>query len=319
VPAHTHFGHSHHDAAAAAPPGGDRALRSVLALTAGFMLVEAAAGFWTNSLALISDAGHMLTDVAALSLALFALWFSRREAPRRLTYGYLRVEILAALVNGVALLALTLSIFVEAAQRLRQPPEVLSREMLVVAAVGLVVNLVSLAILTRSGGETLNERGALLHVLGDVLGSVGAMVAAVLIGWGWKWADPVASALIGLLILRSTWALLREAVQVLLEGTPPHLNVDAVHAAMRSVPGVEGVSDLHLWSLASGYDALSAHVIVPEVERSDAVRVALRGLLLREFGIRHTTLEVQRPGEPPQDGCGGEVGRGGGGRGESRR
>jgi len=270
------------------------------------MIVEAAAGFWTNSLALLSDAGHMLTDVGALSLALFALWFSRRAAPSRLTYGYVRFEILAALVNGTALLGITLLIFVEAAKRLRAPPEVLSSEMLVVAVLGLGVNLLSLFILTRGGGRTLNERGAALHVLGDALGSVGAITAALLIGGlGWRWADPAASALIGLLILRSTWVLLGEAVHVLMEGTPAHLDVEAVRAAMRAVPGVDGVSDLHLWSLASGYHALSAHVTVPEVERSDAIRTELRGLLLREFEIRHTTLEIRRPGEPGPD-CGAE-------------
>lgn len=297
---HTH-GHSHSHGHAHVGSGGEnrRRLTSVLVLTAGFMVVEAAAGFWTNSLALLSDAGHMLTDVGALALALFALWFSRRSAPRSLTFGYLRFEILAALVNGIALLAITGFIFWEAGQRLYRPVEVHSSEMLVVACLGLAVNLASLWILARGGGHSLNERGAMLHVLGDVLGSVGAIAAAVLIrAFGWYWADPVASALIGLLILRSTWELLKEAVNILMEGTPIHLSVREVHDAMVSVPGVTEVRDLHLWSLASGFEALSAHVVVPEVGQSDETKAAVKRLLREKFRIEHSTLEVVRPGDP---------------------
>lgn len=293
--AHSHAGHSH-----APQPTGEnrRRLGSVLILTAGFMVVEALAGFWTNSLALISDAGHMLTDVGALGLALFALWFSRQVAPHRLTYGYLRFEILAALINGLALLGITGFIFWEAAQRLRQPPEVHSGEMLVVAILGLCVNLVSLYLLSSGGGHSLNERGAMLHVLGDLLGSVGAIIAAALIGaFNWYWADPVASAVIGLLILRSTWELLKEAVNILMEGTPVHLDVEELHRAMLAVPGVLEVRDLHVWSLASGFEALSAHVIVPEGEPTGVVRGALRQVLREQFGIGHTTLEVEHVGD----------------------
>jgi cobalt-zinc-cadmium efflux system protein len=283
-------------------PGGAsmRRLAVVLSLTTVFMVVEAVAGFWTNSLALISDAGHMLTDVGALGLALFALWFSRRSAPRGLTFGYLRFEILAALINGVALLGITGYIFVEAWERMWAPPVISTAGMLVVAVLGLAVNLFSLWVLSRGGGHSLNERGAMLHVLGDVLGSVGAITAAVVMGaTGWWLADPIVSAFIGLLILRSTWALLRETVNILMEGTPIHLSFEEVHDAMREVSGVAEVKDLHLWSLASGFDALSAHVVVPEVERSDAVRAELRAVLAERFGIHHTTLEVQRPGDSP--------------------
>jgi cobalt-zinc-cadmium efflux system protein len=299
--AHDH-GHSHtHSHFHLTGADSRRRLTIVLALTAGFMVVEAVAGFWTNSLALISDAGHMLTDVGALTLALFAIWFCRRMAPERLTFGYLRFEILAALINGVALLGITGFIFAEAWQRIHAPETVQSGAMLAVAAVGLGVNLVSLWILSRGGGHSLNERGALLHVLGDVLGSVGAIVAALLIrAYGWYLADPIASALIGLLIVRSTWELLKEAVNVLMEGTPVHLSVEKVHAAMIAVPGVAEIKDLHLWSLASGYESLSAHVVVPEASRSDEIRTALKLLLRDEFRIEHTTLEIQRPGETPQ-------------------
>lgn len=306
-PAHTHdgparsHGHAHAHGHAQVGGGGEnrRRLTSVLVLTAGFMVVEAAAGFWTNSLALLSDAGHMLTDVGALGLALFALWFSRREAPQRLTFGYLRFEILAALLNGIALLAITAFIFWEAAQRLQRPVEVHSGEMLLVACLGLAVNLVSLWILSRGEGHSLNERGAMLHVLGDVLGSVGAIAAAILMrSFGWGWADPVASALIGLLILRSTWELLKEAVNILMEGTPVHLNVREVHDAMVSIAGVAEVRDLHLWSLASGFEALSAHVVVPDVSGSDETKAAVKRLLRDRFHIEHSTLEVVRPGDP---------------------
>jgi len=272
----------------------------VLGLTASFMGVEAAAGWWTNSLALLSDAGHMLTDVAALGLALFALWFSRRAAPRGLTFGYLRFEILAALINGIALLGITALIFHEAWQRLHTQALVRADGMLAVAVLGLVVNLASLWILSRGGEHSLNERGALLHVLGDALGSVGAIVAALVMrATGWYQADAVVSALIGLLILRSTWDLLRETVHILMEGTPIHLSFDEVREAMLAAPGVVEVKDLHLWSLASGYDALSAHVVVPDVEQTDAVRNALRRILVERFNIEHTTLEIERPGDTP--------------------
>jgi cobalt-zinc-cadmium efflux system protein len=292
---HAHHGHSH-------TPGVDdgnwRPLATVLGLTLVLMVVEAVAGYVANSLALLSDAGHMLTDAGALGLALFAWWFCRRAAPRGLTFGYLRFEILAALINGLALLAITALIFVEAWHRLHAPPEVHSDLMLGVAIVGLVVNLISFRMLSHGGAHSLNERGALLHVLGDALGSVGAIVAAVIIRTTHYYlADPIVSALIGLLILRSTWHLLRETVNILMEGTPIHLSFEAVHAAMVQVPGVVEVKDLHMWSLSSGFDALSAHVVVPEAERSDEVRASLKELLLERFNIPHTTLEIERPGE----------------------
>jgi cobalt-zinc-cadmium efflux system protein len=280
--------------------GAGRGLSIVLGLTATFMVVEAVAGWLTNSLTLLSDAGHMLTDVGAIALALFALWFSRQRSPSGLSFGYLRSEILAALINGVALLGITFFIFREAWERLQQPEPVQSGPMLVVAILGLLVNFASLWVLSRGGGNSLNERGVWLHVMGDALGSVGAIGAAIVIRvWGWVQADPIISAVIGLLILRSTWSLLREAVNVLMEGTPVHLSWDEVRQAMRDVPGVADVKDLHLWSLASGYEALSAHVVVPEVERSDEIRFQLRCLLRERYQIDHTTLEIQRPGDTP--------------------
>lgn len=307
---HDHDHHSHeetgrrahaHSHAHLAPGAGSwRPLGTVLALTFLFMIVEAAAGWATNSLALLSDAGHMLTDVGALGLALFALWFSQRRAPRGLTFGYLRFEILAALINGITLLGITAFIFYESWERIQSRPEVQTTGMLVVAVLGLLVNCTSFVILSRAGGGTLNERGALIHIAGDLLGSLGAIIAAVVMKLtGWYAADPIVSAFIGLLILRSTWVLLREAVNILMEGTPVHLSFEEVHEAMLEVPGVTAVNDLHLWCLASGFDALSAHVVVPEVERSDGVRNDLRCLLRDRFRIEHTTLEVERPGDTP--------------------
>lgn len=291
-------GHSHHPL-----PSNDnwKRLAAVLVLTALFMVVEALAGWWTHSLTLLSDAGHMLTDVGALGLALFAVWFSRRAAPLGLTFGYLRFEILAALVNGIALLGITGYIFIEAIQRFQNPEPVQAGQMMVVAVLGLIVNLVSLAVLSRGGGHSLNERGAILHIIGDILGSVGAIVAAGIIRFtGWYRVDSIVSALIGLLILRSTWELLREAVNILMEGTPVRLSFAELHDAMVSVQGVSEVKDLHVWCLASGFDALSAHVVVPEVERTDEVRSELKRLLRTRYGIEHSTLEVERPGDTPE-------------------
>jgi cobalt-zinc-cadmium efflux system protein len=243
----------------------------------------------------------MLTDVGALGLAVFALWFSRRAAPHGLTFGYLRSEILAALINGIALLGITALIFKEAWERLHALEPVKSDEMMVVAVLGLAVNLFSLRVLSHGGGHSLNERGAMLHIMGDVLGSVAAIVAGALIKWkGWYAADPLISALIGLLILRSTWELLRETVNILMEGTPIHLSFEEVRGAIAEVEGVQDVKDLHLWCLASGFDALSAHIVVPQVERSDEVRRTVRALLQERFGIEHTTLEVERPGDTPE-------------------
>jgi cobalt-zinc-cadmium efflux system protein len=300
---HTHdHDHDHGHGHSHLPAGSDwRPLAAVLVLTLAFAIVEAGAGFWANSLTLISDAGHQLTDVGAVGLALFALWFSRRAAPRGLTFGYLRFEILAALINGITLLGITGYIFFEAWRRIHGTPEVQAGAMLWVGAAGLVINLACLKVLHQGGGHSLNERGAILHLIGDVLGSLGAVIAGVVIHYtGWTLIDPIVSALIGLLILRSTWELLRETVNILMEGTPIHLSFQEVREAMLAVPGVADVKDLHVWCLASGFDALSAHVVVPDVGQSDAVRGELKALLHQRFHIEHSTLEVERPGDTPE-------------------
>lgn len=293
-----HEGHKHGRDASV------KRLTVVLALSGTYMVAEVVGGLLTNSLALLADAGHMLSDVAALALALFAMRMARRPATPRRTYGYHRTEILAALVNGATLVAASLYIFVEAWERFRAPPEVAGGTMMAVAAGGLGINLVGLWILNAGSGETLNERGAWLHVLGDALGSVGAIAGGLLVWWkGWYWADPAVSVLIGILVVVSSWALLKETVAVLMEGAPGHIDVDEVRTAIREVPGVAGVHDLHVWSITSGMVSLSVHVtaagdadaaIVPGLRR-DLLRVITRTLRER-FGIDHTTIQLEPEG-----------------------
>ncbi len=240
-------------------------LATTLVLAGGYMVAEFVGGLLTNSLALLADAGHMLSDVAALGLSLFALWFATRPATPHRSYGYYRAEILAALANGATLVAIAIAIVVEACGRLRQPPVVQGGLMMGIATGGLLVNLAGLWVLHAGKGESLNVRGAWLHVLTDALGSVGAIVAGLLI-WarGWNWADPAMSVLIALLVVYSSWSLLQESVSVLMEWAPRGLDVDAVRDAMRAVPGVVAVHDLHIWTITSGMVSLSAHVEAAE-------------------------------------------------------
>ena len=244
---HSHAGHGHgrHDHGQASK----RALAVVFALITGFMVVEVAGGLLTGSLALLADAGHMLSDSASLALALFAAWLSGRPVTPNRSFGYKRAEILAALANGVTLVAVSIWIFIEAFRRLAEPPEILGGWMLAVAVVGLVVNVVGAVILSRSGGESLNVQGALRHVLAGPAGSVGAIVAAVVIVLtGWRYADPLISVLIGLLVLGSSWKLLRDSVAILLEQAPPGLDANEVGRRMVGMDGVEEVHDLHVWT-----------------------------------------------------------------------
>lgn len=262
------------------------------------MVAEAVGGLVTNSLALLADAGHMLSDAAALALSLFALWIADRRPPGPLrTYGYYRAEILAALVNGAALVAIAILVAVEAVGRLREPPEVRAAGVVAIAAGGLLVNLVALGVLRGSRGESLNLRGAWLHVASDALGSVQAIVAGALVWWlGWRWADPVASILISILVVWSAWSLLKEAVSVLMEAPPAHIDVDAVRTAILGVACVDEVHDLHVWSIASGFDCLSAHVVAEEGSERDSLLDTLRRTLHDRFGIDHITIQVEPPG-----------------------
>jgi cobalt-zinc-cadmium efflux system protein len=281
--------HSHHT------PGSDRRrLIAVLSLTFAYMLAEAIGGFLTNSLALLSDAGHMLADVAALVLALLALWFAARPVTTRKTYGYYRMEILAALANGSALVVISLLIAYEAFHRIKAPEAVKGFEVTLIAIGGLAVNAVSAIVLHSASRDNLNIRGAFLHVIGDALGSVGAIVAGVLIWkWGWVIADPLISIAMCLLIMYSSWQLIRESVNILLEGTPTHIDIRAVVEAMHAVAGVSDVHDLHVWTISSGKHALSAHVTIEPNVAHRAALEALQNQLRSEFNIGHVTIQIE--------------------------
>jgi cobalt-zinc-cadmium efflux system protein len=295
--------HSNHNHRHDVRVGGPRRLTIVLLLSGSYMVAEAIGGLLTNSLALLADAGHMLSDVAALSLALFALTMAQREPTPRRTYGFYRTEILAALFNGSTLVAISIYIFVEAFQRFRSPPEVRGGAMMAIAFGGLAINLIGLWILRAGKGSSLNERGAWLHVMTDALGSVGAIVGGFAV-WqlGWNWADPAVSVAIGLLVAISSWNLLKESVAVLMEGAPGHVDVDVVREAMMATPDVTAVHDLHVWSITSGMTALSAHVCSKNPRSSPALLSALREVLDRRFGIDHTTIQIE-----PEDHEEGEV------------
>ena len=288
--------HHVHATAAARSRG---ALAATLTLTTAFLLVEAAAAFLTGSLALLADAGHMLADAGGLALALFAVWVAGRPATAEKTYGYYRVEILAALVNAIALLGVAAFILFEAYQRVFAPRPVAAKPMLVVAALGLLVNLVCAFMLHRGAAESLNVRAAYLEVLSDAATSAGVIAAgAVVLLTGWTLADPIASIVIAVMIVSRTWHLLVQAVNVLLEGTPAHLELGEIEEAMTSVPGVRRVHDLHVWTLTSGREAMSAHVVVDDVRENDRLLEALHTVLHARFGIDHTTIQVETA--PPQ-------------------
>jgi len=260
-----------------------------------FMIIEFAGGLLANSLALIADSAHMLTDVGALGLSLFVLWFSRRPANTSKSYGYLRLEILAALLNGAVLIVLSLAIFWEAYRRISAPEVIEGPLMLAVAVAGLLVNIIAAVALHGSAEHNLNVRGAYLHVLGDLLGSVGAIVAAIVImTTGWIPADALISGFVGLLILASSWKLVRESVDVLLEAVPRHIDMVAVRKSICSIPDVDEVHDLHVWTLTSGFFAMSGHAVVRNPEQNQRV---LRDIndCMRTFGITHVTVQLELP------------------------
>ncbi len=286
-------GHSHSHGPGGYRGADRRALMIAAVLTAGFMLVEAAGGLVFDSLALLADAGHMLSDSFSLFLALAAVSLAARPATARRTFGFKRAEILAALVNGVLLVVVSIWVIVEAIGRLEDPVEIMGFGMLVVAIVGLVINLAAAWVLMRSGGESLNVRAALRHVLGDLAGSVGVIIAAlVIILTGWEPIDAIISILISLLIAASAWSILREAVDVLLESAPSGLDTEEVGMALASHSGVDQVHDLHVWQITSGFPTLSAHVLVGPEADCHGIRLELEALLNDQFGIGHTTLQV---------------------------
>jgi cobalt-zinc-cadmium efflux system protein len=275
-----------------------RALTVVLIMTVGFTACEVVGGLLTGSLALLADAGHMISDNLSLGLALFAVWLAGRPETPEKSFGYKRAEILAALANGVTLVAISIWIFIEAYSRLREPPEILGGPMLAIAALGLLVNAAGAIVLSRSESENLNTQGALRHVLADALGSIGVIIAAlVIVLTGWRYADPLVSVVIGALILASSWSLLRDSTNILLEASPRGINAEAVGRKMAGAHGVAEVHDLHIWTITSGFPALSAHVLVGQNEDCHARRRELEELLAREYGISHTTLQVDHVGD----------------------
>jgi cobalt-zinc-cadmium efflux system protein len=277
-------------------------LGAVLALTVAFMFVEAVGGWISGSLALLADAGHMLTDAGALGLSLFSAWIALRPASPSKTYGYQRWEILAALINGAALFGIAAWVILEAIQRIQHPQPIRAELFLIVAAGGLLVNIVSLMILHGIRQGNLNTRGAYLHVLGDALGSVGALGAAgVILLTGWTLADPIISIALALLILIGAWRLLRESTDILLEGVPGHVSMAEVQRRMLGVAGVTAVHDLHVWTVTSGMVAMSGHAIVPRLDTHPEVLDQIRSELAL-LGISHVTiqLEVQHECEEPR-------------------
>jgi cobalt-zinc-cadmium efflux system protein len=290
-----HEGCAHeHGLVYGARPSATRPLQIALGLTLALMVAEVVGGLLSNSLALLADAGHMLTDAGALALTLFVAWMCRQPSSPEKTYGYLRWEIIAALLNGATLLLISFWIVWEAASRFRAPEPVAGGLMLGFAIVGLVVNGIAMWILHGVHHTSLNVRGAYLHVLGDMLASGGTVIAALLVGLtGWLPADPIASLVSTVLIVGSAWRLVREAVDVLLEAAPPHIALEAVRSRLQSIPGVESVHDLHVWTVTSGVVAMSVHAIVREPEHHQNV-LELAHDLLQEMGIQHVTVQLER-------------------------
>lgn len=287
---HTHA----HDPRSASRADERRRLAWVLCLVGVYLVAEVVGGFLTGSLALLADAGHMFSDVAALTLSLFAIWLAQRPTSVERTFGFHRIEILAALANGVALLAVALLILIEAGERLRAPSEVLGGPMLAVAVGGLLVNLAGLWILRGGKEANLNVRGAWLHVLSDALGSIGAIAAGGLVwAFGWTRADPIASIAISLLVIFASWQLLRETVGVLMEAAPRHIDVEQVARALTETPGVVAVHDLHVWTITSGLVSLSCHVESSHERPDRELLGALQRVLRQRFDIEHVTIQIE--------------------------
>ena len=285
-------GHSH----APRTDGNERALWMALALTTVFLVVEVVAGILTSSLALISDAAHMFTDTAALAIALAAISIGKRPADKLRTFGYYRFEILAAAFNAILLFLVALYILFEAYQRLKNPPQIESITMLAVASLGLVVNFISMRLLVGGKDTSLNMKGAYLEVWSDMLGSLGVIVGALVIYWTkWMWVDSLIAVGIGLWVLPRTWRLLRESLNILLEGVPEGVGLDKIEEALGAVPGVASVHDLHVWAITSNKFSLTVHVVtsVPE-PRVFEMLAAIRTMLVDRFDVAHTTVQIER-------------------------
>ncbi|WP_442596250.1 cation diffusion facilitator family transporter [Neobacillus sp. D3-1R] len=290
---HGHGHHHHHSS-------NKTALFWSFLIIASFMIVEVIGGIVTNSLALLSDAGHMLSDAVALGLSLFALKMGEKQGTKEKTYGFKRFEIIAAALNGITLILIAIYIFYEAFKRFAAPPEVQSGGMLIISTIGLLVNIIAAWILMKGDKENLNVRSALLHVIGDMLGSFGAIIAALLIlFFDWGWADPLASVIVAALVLVSGWRVTKESFHVLMEGAPAQLDLDKVKGALLNIPAVCELHDLHIWTITSGYPVLSCHLTISEQGDHDHVLKMAQKRLHDDFGIEHSTIQVERA----ENGC----------------
>ncbi|TYR76623.1 cation transporter [Rossellomorea vietnamensis] len=300
---HHHHGHAHghdhghHHGHDHTREGNKKGLLIALIITTGIMVLEFFGGLITNSLALLSDSGHMLSDASSLALSLAAMWLAGRAASSAKTFGYYRFEILAALLNGVTLFLIAGFIVYEAYERLLDPPAVSSGTMMVIAFIGLLANLLSAWALIKQGDvkDNVNLRSAYLHVLGDALGSVGAIIAGAIMLWfDWYWADPLISVLVALLILKSAWGIITHTVHILMEGVPAGIDVQKVRRTLESIEGICNVHDLHIWTITSGMNSLSCHILIEDEEDDQEILQKAINLIEEEFHINHTTIQIER-------------------------
>lgn len=294
---HHHHGHSHsHNHFEETREGNKKGLILALLITTGIMFLEFFGGLLTNSLALLSDSGHMLSDASSLFLSLIAIWFAARPPSPNKSYGYYRFEILAALFNGVTLFVIAGFIIWEAYGRFFEPPTIESGTMMLIASIGLLANLISAWSLMRKGDvkNNVNLRSAYLHVLGDALGSVGAIAAGILmLLFDWYIADPIISVLVALLILKSAWGVIKHSVHILMEGTPLAINQEEVKAALKEIDGVIDVHDLHIWTITSGLDSLSCHILIEDHKNSQEILQEAINKIKDTFKIEHTTIQIE--------------------------
>ncbi|WP_430487898.1 cation diffusion facilitator family transporter [Priestia flexa] len=293
---HDHHGHHHFDRQR---EGNQKGLLIALCITAGIMILEFIGGLVTNSLALLSDSGHMLSDTSSLALSLVAIWFANRAASSEKTYGYYRFEVLAALFNGVTLFVIAGFIIYEAYERVLHPQTVASGMMMVIAAIGLGANLLSAWSLLRQGDvkDNVNLRSAYLHVLGDALGSVGALVAGLLmLLFNWYIADPIISVVVALLILKSAWGVLTHSVHILMEGSPAHVDTNEIKGLLKEIDGVKDVHDIHVWTITSGLHSFSCHLQVSDDQDCQAILQKALNLVKEQCGIEHSTIQVEKSG-----------------------
>ncbi|WP_449621433.1 cation diffusion facilitator family transporter [Robertmurraya sp. Marseille-Q9965] len=291
---HDHGHHHHHDHGR---EGNKKGLMIALVITAGIMLLEFIGGLVTNSLALLSDSGHMLSDTSSLALSLVAMWFATRPASPNKTYGFYRFEILAALFNGLTLFLIAAFIVYEAFERFLQPQAVASGTMIFIAIIGLMANLLSAFALMSKGDvkDNVNLRSAYLHVLGDALGSVGAIIAGILmLLFDWYIADPLISVVVALLILKSAWGVIKHSIHILMEGTPITVDQQEVKATLQKIDGVINVHDLHIWTITSGLDSLSCHLLIKDNQDSQAILQKAINLIESKFKILHTTIQIEK-------------------------